>query len=193
MLSKKILVINDVGQYLGYISTKGTLFIYYKDGSIGNVKNCRVEFSWSFREQHKRIGFSRPNLDINLFNEFFEKIENKLNLKIKSVFYKTDKEDTIIIKLAPFWLQNDTRRSLLTLLMRCVSIYKGNLDETLENDVLAQHVLLAINYFLNGFTVPTYGDMNKKDCQGYFGFVTQFKNVSEKQLKTMLVKDEKNA
>jgi hypothetical protein len=184
MISKHIKEVKS--GMIGYDYTVG-LFCLYDDTThtIFELHTCRDGFAKYFKKENKFIGFNCIKWNLKQFNEFWIQIENKLNLKTKTWFYRTQ------IKVSPFWLENDTRRSLFTLLLRCgACFYKGNLDDALKNYDLSSLVIPAIRHFLDGNTVPTYDSIHKIDNYvAYFiGFVKTFCNKTQDQLNELLIK-----
>ena len=187
MISTRTLKLIDQYGYFGYSHKKGYFFLYKKN-EPECIHSCRVEFAWDFKGYHKWIGFQCPNLDISLLNIFFGHIENQLKLKVKTVFYNSTIKNAVIIKVAPFWLKNETRRSLLTLFIRAGAVYyEGNFYKAINSYHLARKVKPAIRHFLKGYTVPSYRNL-REDYDGYEGFVGHFRNRTPAQLKKLLVK-----
>lgn len=89
---------------------------------------------------------------------FFEKIEDRLNLKIRSIFGPTQKKSILYVKPSKWWLRYAMRRSLFTILMRSSCNYDFDLDnfeDSLYSNNYANKSKMAIEHFLNGNTVYT--------------------------------------
>ena len=176
---------------LSYPSQNGLFFIISRGGSCSCFYQCRVEFAWRFRKHHNLIGFFCKEGDVNKVKSFFDIVETKLNLKNKTLIQEVKNQNgkVIVFKLNPFWLKNSTNRSLVTLLIRCAAIYHYNdFDKAINAYYLTKICKKAINLFLNGYNKPTYDKMRKLDEEGYTGFVAQFENLDNSEIKKLLTK-----
>lgn len=122
---------------------------------------------------------------------FLEKIEQSLKLEKRSKFQKTTREDMMRIKLSPWWLVNKTRRSFLTLMLRCAKDYNPDLPWKQENVITVakrshrgESTLPAIRRFMRGNTVYP----NENPRLTYRGWVEIFEGRNQAQVRTMLVK-----
>lgn len=189
----KELTVNDES-YLSYETKSGRFFTFDKAANkLENLFVCRVEFAWRFRYAKQRwVGFYSSACDIENFAKLFEEIESRLGFKNKSKIFKiarlaNHKNNGFILHLNPFWTTNDTNRSLLTLLIRGLTVFfKNNIDESLDNYPLSKRCHLAINLFLDGFNNPTYENWTRRDEEGYYGFVAQFENRTGEEIKKYL-------
>lgn len=189
MLGKPI-NINHFHHFLFYNSDNGHFFFYNpKTRNCICARDCREMFAWEFKKDKTHVGFRSFNVDVERFHEFWEIIENKLNLAQKSTIYALENLDSaFVIELSPFWLENTTRKSLLTLLMRCGANYyhkNSTFYDALGNYYLSKQVSPAIKYFLQGYTQPTY-----KKLKG--GFWTQFYGATGNSLSKLLIKPVKS-
>jgi hypothetical protein len=177
-----------------YGNADGYFFLYGEDSHITHVYRCRVEFAWKFGVLNKFIGFSHQYLNIDRVNEFFKIVEDRLGLRHGSVFYRTNyiAVNTIVIKPSSFWLENETKRSLFTLFLRCaVEYYLNDFNEALNKYELAKKTIPAIEWFLSGNTKTTYEKMTQKDQEGYGGWVAEFQYSSHNELQRQLIKEDK--
>lgn len=188
-LTVKIANSNIIGYYTQ--NDQGGFFLYDRDTKnilINNectVVQCRESFAVMFKEQYKRIGFVCKSMNIEKLNEFFEEIENKLNLTEKTLFIKSNHENTVIIRPAPFWLESYFHKQVLTLFIRCGAVYyNGDFAQAIDAYHLTRTpgVKEALYYFLDNNTKPTY------DSSQTHGFVTTFQNANLEQIKQKLVK-----
>ncbi len=177
-------------------------FFYLRGDKTFNVGlgllKCRETFSFYFATNFiKYIGFKKENININSINEFFEIIEDKLNLKERTEFYKTDLNDTIIVEMSNFWRQNDTTIQVFTLFLRCAAIhYNGDFNKAIQTYKLSNYVKLALEHFLKGNTKPAYtGWKNEQSMENphYYqnsknGFVDKFRDASIAFIEKSLVK-----
>lgn len=117
---------------------------------------CRETFG-SYFQRNGLIGFSKKNLNIDKLNEFWEKLEDKLKLKTRTVFYRTTENNRVVIKLSNFWFQNKIRRGFCTLFLRCGAVYyKGNFKKALLSYHLLARIKRAVTLFLSGKTCGTH-------------------------------------
>ena len=215
MISDKILSI--AGSYYIYSKTTvGLFFIYYPDnGATDSWYQCRDEFrgAWDgtrtgnmgsekpINEISRFVGMGAlmPNgLDINYLNTKWEEIETTLGLTERSVIHRIKgpehymplpPDPAVIFNLLPFWIENETRRSLVTLLIRMLIAYgKPTLNESIDNYPLSKMCAPAIKWFLAGHTKST-SKLNKTGpANGYVGFVNQYTGLSQEELAKVLIK-----
>lgn len=186
MLGQSI-TINKKHSNLNYISQHGHFFFFNpKTHNCTCARDCREMFAWEFRKNKTHVGFFSSCVNIEKFNEFWEIIENKLNLAQKSIIHPLENfNQAFVIELSPFWLENTTRRSLLTLLIRCgANYYYGDytFDEALNEYYLAKETTPAIKHFLEGNTKPTYTKF------GYGGWYSKFVHLKKDDVGQYLVK-----
>lgn len=187
MISDQTLQINT-HHHFRYGSPLGFFFTYNpKTKQINNIRSCREEFAWNFRKTQKFAGFYCDNINIKKVNKFFEKREEKLGLEIKSIFYKTNVNNIIIVEFAPFWLNNPTNKGVFTLLLRAAAVYYNySFDDSLLTYPLASKVIPAIKHFMNGNIVPTYNNLRGKPWES--GFVAKFTGKTQEELNKMLIR-----
>jgi hypothetical protein len=115
---------------------------------------CRETFSRHFKENTDYIVFSQSNIDINIINDFFGKIESKLDIKNKTIFSNSNKKNFIIIRLSPFWKENSLRRGIFTLFLRCAAChYDGNdVYKALLKYSLTKKIIGVLEWFMKGNT-----------------------------------------
>lgn len=191
MIKKKM---NNFGDVI-YVDTP------YKPtfGSFGkprNIKEDRYFVStwhhcreiWHNQMYNAKIFFySHPNNRDKPISDFFHKIENKLQLKERTIFGPTQKKTIIYVKPSKWWLKYAMRRSLFTILMRSSCAYDIELDnfnDAIFSNFYASKSKKAIEHFLNGNTVYT----GKK--RGWF---KQFgENLDDFELDKLLVPEKKS-
>ena len=171
---------NNVGDMV-YIDTQYRPSI----GSFGKPKLCEgdryVVTTWHHCREiwhnqmynAKLFFYVHPAARNKSLSTFFGKIEDKLNLSIRTVFGPTQKKTILYVKPSKWWLRYAMRRSLFTILMRSSCAYDFELDnfqDALYSNYYASKSRNAIEHFLNGNTVYT----GKK--RGWF------KQFGEKQL-----------
>ena len=183
--------LNDKFGYANYSCEKGYFFDIKNENQACNFMQCRVDFARyvMISPAVKRIGFAKTDYNLKLINKFWNFVARKLGTKTRPTFIQTNKVDFLIIDIPEFWLTNDTRRSLFTLLLRCsAAYYKGRFQDGINTYDLASRVSHAIQYFLAGNTTPTYQNLSTLDDEGYTGFVAQFEGVEKEKLAEFLVK-----
>jgi hypothetical protein len=101
-----------------------------------------------------------------------------------SICSLTNKQDIRWVNPSNFWRFCETKRSLLTLLIRCGMAFNSNYEEALFSKRAAQKTRVAIERFLFGFTkyIPHYYDKP--------GWKNTFQNKNEDQVKKRLVRPE---
>jgi hypothetical protein len=165
MLSSKILKIKNHLYINPYNSTSGQFFIYdTKFSIIDGIHSCRELFSEFFTCKTEYVGFTFSNhkdININKVVKFFEYIERRLKNQIPSnkttIVYSTNIKNVIILKISPFWRENNVRRAMFTLFLRCACVhYKTSFKAAIINYALAYSIQPTINYFLKGNTIPTF-------------------------------------
>lgn len=207
--------------YLRYHYVRGYFFSFDdKDNKITSAFfGCRDQFRDHFTANTKMIGmscgFKMPGMDgvqvdtINVENvdTWFTKIEDMLKLPVRTVLYRVEKLgkvlvdsaghtqdvniNAIIVEPSPFWLVNDTRRSLFTLLLRnAVSFYDADMDKAFTSYELAKRMLPAIKWFLAGNTTPTYDKLTIPDhpATSNIGWVGEYQHATSAALAAKLVK-----
>ncbi len=205
-LSNDIIKIRDPSGYFGFISPEGNFFIYLEENKTSYYNHftayyyCRDQLAMMFNTDmgHDMIGMHIPNkLDLPRLVEYWKGIEDTLGIEKESVFFAADttgfvtRNPVFIVKLSPFWLANDTRRSLVSLLLRAGAIYpRATFSESLYAYPVAQPIIAAINWFMSGNTKPTYASVGNPHSPYLQGFVTKFcgQNTKE-QLSKLLIKD----
>lgn len=209
---------------LGLKSDIGYFFFYYPESGFRDWRSCRDEFraNWDgsgllnnkefLKEIHPYIGISycsRDNnkgIDVEKLNARFEEIENGLNIGEKTVLIRVNyrREDVaewpetsaVVFKLSSFWTENDTRRSLITLLIRGLVCYPSDsINESLVNYPTSYPCIPAIKHFLAGNTKPTYLRLSRTGNvsgpfgrDNYVGFVNEFAGLSQEQISKKLIK-----
>lgn len=128
------------------------------DGSFGIKRNnniimwhtCRDVFHLYFYHE-KEFFFSCNKSNRKNVKDFFLALEDKLGIT-KTVISQTNITNIIHVKPSSFWLQQDMRFSLFTILVRASPEYKGSIDDVLKKDLYLKHSLPALNLFLSGKT-----------------------------------------
>ena len=169
MISRTIIKNIDDDDCLRYKCHLGEFILYDRAYNyIEHILSCRDEFGWEWNDDspNRWVGFLTGNpINIARVHRVWMRIERKLGLNVKSIFYKTD-TPAIIIKVSPFWIKTETSRSVFTLLLRMVVCYDApTLGQMMEKYPLARNCAPALKWFLKGNTKPTYDRWNEKSIQ----------------------------
>jgi hypothetical protein len=121
---------------------------------------------------------------------FLQRIESALKLVKRSRFAKTNLDNVMHIKLSPWWLENKTRRSFLTLMLRMARDYdptkrwkEENIIAVAKRTFRGESTLPAIRRFLRGYTI--YPMENPRNT--WRGWVEIFDGKNQYQVRQMLV------
>lgn len=196
MISSKKLHLNTHNNQMFYWKNfTGFFFVYLpksKQVKHYTAIKCREEFHdyWSARNRYVGFGGHGVDAKIKRINQFFEKIEGKNYLNLspvdKTVVFKTDEENAIILKVSSFWSSVEIRRNIFTLLLRCAAVhYTGNFMKSLDSyDLTARsNVQRALLFFLKGNVNPTFKKFRGLTGNNYNdGFCDIFKNECETDL-----------
>lgn len=141
------------------------VFFKYNNGQMLAYKKCREEFANYFDDKTVAVGLSTGTalkLNPDLIKKFWDHVEDKLKLPIRSEVCKTslnnvEQPNSILVKLSPFWVENGVRRAIFTLFLRCSCIYyKGDFNNALNNYELTNKIISTLQYFLEGNVYPRY-------------------------------------
>jgi len=89
---------------------------------------------------------------------FISKIEDSLDLRVRSNFGPTQRKTIMWIEPSKWWTKPPMRRSLFTILLRSAAYYsidRNNVEESLYSNFYAIKTRPAIEWFLKGNTVYT--------------------------------------
>lgn len=231
-IAEKPIKLNDPSGYVNYDAGEDGFFFLYPR-CVTNIHSCREEFEYEWNEDHRRclrIGFCwEKTIWIGRLARVWNHFEEKMGLDEKTIFYRVvssdepDKIDksVVLLRLSPFWIKSKTHRSVCSLLLRLLVVHytdEGNMtQESWRNAKNSYEYTVAcgeaLDYFLSGFTKPTYSRWNQEyetweqnynngtltqeelknqpldlsDEYGY-GFVGEFANLSKKDIEKKLVK-----
>lgn len=154
-----------VNQEVVVVPTNGSFYRNY-EGGLGILWfkrvqwfTCRELFHRSFRWIFWRRGFffSSPKEQRELVADFINVLEDRLNLKTKSRFNRTNLPWVMRVKPAPFWYKQTIRFSLYTILLRTALNHKKDRDITLtfKMNTYAREGWAAISRFMSGKTYYT--------------------------------------
>ncbi len=204
MISEQILPFDDLGSSY-YSGGSSAFFVPDKTFSkrITSFATCRDVFAGEWdrttvngaprTEISEFIGFATVKFpdSLNFFNSKIEEIEKILKIELPSVIYRTKHANAIIIRLSPFWLQSETTRSLITLLIRMYALYaepNDTLEETINRYTLARISKKAILWFLAGNTKQNFITMTRRTYGSYYGFVNEFNELNDADIAAKLSK-----
>ena len=196
----KILNPNGVAEY-GRTSNSGYFGLFNGDitPNLAAVSHCRDECLIYYKkfDKNKYIGFlcdinSTKTKNINNVVKFWELISEKLGEKFSIQIHPTQFPSLYLIEPSAAWVENDTDISLLALFIRWSFCYfQENLENSYKLYNYANSTKLAIEYFLEGHTKPTYEKFTPcYDYGSYLGWVSEFKPMycTEDEMKKKLVK-----
>lgn len=175
----------DSNYATSYTASNGVFYIVDSTMKVvSGPHSCREGFAHDFKTSSHAVGFNCTALTddgINFLNDFFEKIESRLQLNERTVIYKTNRAHNVIVYFAKFWKEDFGRQSLASLFLRCGgAYYKGDFNKALNDYPLTKGSKKAIDWFLNG-------NINfKKNFSGY-GFVDEVGSRSESELSEYLI------
>lgn len=123
---------------------------------------------------------------------FFNKFEQKLRVKSRSVFGPTQRSTITWLQVSTFWSTASMKRSLFTALLRCGANYswvKDNFDEALTSIQYTRQTEVAVRRFLSGYTRYT-GNRTGWYSQFRWGAGSSYnpRPPSPEKLKKLLVK-----
>ena len=177
---------------IGRYAREEGYFFHLKENplSLYIIRDCRDEFLECFDNNTHYVGWSSKNLFLEKMNEFWDIVVEKLGKKAEIIFYKTEFPNLIIIKISDFWSSNFITRSVFSLLLRASgAFYKDSFDKSLTDYILAAECKSAIDWFLEGYTEPTFSEFSIKDEDYYStGFVAEFRYADAQDLKRKLIK-----
>lgn len=145
-----------------------------KDYQGGFQKNHLLGMSWSLEKKRDEK-----------VEEFFTKIEDQLGLDERTVIVDCERTTEVLLFLAPFWVGNQVKKSIFTLLFRCAMIYyEGDMDKAFDSYGLLASIKPVIKRFLAGYTKTSFC----LDVGGGEGIVRKTYHWSEKDIEERFVK-----
>lgn len=187
MISEDIVTILEpagYGGFFNYLPARGMFSCSSntKNGftHVGEHILCREIFLDYFRSNIRYIVFSKIALNIARINQFFEFIEKRLNVQTPTVFYSSNRKNSVLIQVSPFWTDTAFKRAMFTLFLRCGACYYDGEDiyQALLNYPLTKKIIGPIEYFMKGntnllkrsnisFTVETLSNFGRADWEKY--------------------------
>lgn len=161
----------------------------------GYSRICLEEIGNFFQEDCKSIvhyhsaNLPEDNSSSNI-RKFLELIEKQLNLDKKSIVFNTDEPKVTAIRVAPFWLKNTLKRRLFLIIIKEGKYFNeaAGLDSILANGrFYLSQVQNFFKLFLAGYTKFDQKCLDKVYRDFHHGIVAQFKNLTEDQIKDILV------
>lgn len=192
-----------------YASAGGLFFTLDPDtGNVLAAKTCRDEIRWhwecvnpalAYYNRSDYLSVISPYIgittgqpwDVVSFAARWEEIETTLGLTEKSVVYPTTVVGAIVLKLNPWWLKYDLRRSLVTLFMRAFVFSPTKpLDAAVDAYGLAKTIKSAIKMFMSGRTKPTFERFTRLPVgQSWVGIVNEVVGLSDDEVAAKIVPD----
>lgn len=179
MIANKTIQIED---FEGYSYSEGFFLIFSKLGhnlSVDLIDGCREVFGDEWRGGRRLVGFSCRDLNIKNLDSFFRLVEHRLKTKSKTVLYRTQYKQCVVIKPSKFWLKNSLRQEFFSLFLRLGAIYfrtsKHSLNAAIRKYDLTRDIEPVINEFLSGKTnLSKKHRYNMIDAGGVHDFFYQY-------------------
>lgn len=179
----------------------GWFGVLYKSRTKRNPEPTLKFYFYSCRDGYQKVSktrilkggiyYSHEYGDSDRHALFLQRIESVLKLPKRSKFAKTNHDNVLWIRLSPWWLENKTRRSFLTLMLRLASEYdftqpwkKENIITVAKRHWRGESTLPAIRRFIRGNTVYPM----ENPSAHYRGWVEIFEDKTQYQVRRMLVK-----
>lgn len=146
-------------------------FFVVVDGRIQSNPHCRDSVErrcQEFLAQSKpellgktlQLAFKKAGVTPEQLKAFWTPIFKKLGKESVVLFHTCNVPNTTVFNLRKFWMENQIRRSVFTMLVRASCNYPS-FENAAENYSLLKNTLPALKYFLEGNTVPTF------ECEDY--------------------------
>lgn len=163
---------------------------------------CREDFqdSWDDWPKRTKIFFLHSNKEKPQHRKAIAAalayVEKKMKTKSRSVVCPTSRPDITYIKLSKWWVQNDIRKSFLTILLRAAvnNAYKKNFFKSLFEDGDPQGFFkktpLAVRRFLKGYTKQPKNADDEMWMETFYNYDAGLggREISEEEVKELLVK-----
>lgn len=143
--------------------------------------HCREEYGNVFREKCYSILYAQPKYLHNNISNYINYIEKELKIPTKdqTLFYFTDNNETLAIKVSKFWVDGPSsalRRQIFTLFLRQGVNYSSNSGESLNTSLnsYSDAIRPLLDLFLEGyvnFSESCLIDLREDMC---YGIVSQF-------------------
>lgn len=157
-------------------------FGYIKKSGLTNIiqfGSCRDSFQATPNNQIEN-GFlfchhAERSYDVACF---ITKIENMLGIQ-NSVFCMTTFPNLTWIKMSPWWLTMEIRKSFFSMMLKCSIQYfykSDNFEDALASSQYVRETRSAVNKFLAGYTFYEFKPLN--DADHWFSQFTQISNTS---------------
>jgi hypothetical protein len=161
---------------------------------------CREQFSHKFIETVSGFYFCHPPNEGHKVAWFITKTEeiigfcNYLHSYDPTLFCETDREDVIWIEPSRFWMRQEMRRQLFTILVRAGMNYEPTLNNYEDalwakdkmGNTYAKETQLAVMRFLFGFT-NYISDPAVAGYSNKTGWVNTFKDRDEQSVRRLLI------
>lgn len=154
-----------------------------------NTYTCRETFAtqWgrAVRNGSDKMSLTASTKNRKKIVKFFEKLEDKLELKVRTTFhYIANRSTGLIIEPSKWWLRSAMRRSIFTIFLRAGKHYKSNFDAAIQSQQYFQRTKNAVNRFLDGHTYyrgRSGGWVNVFNYAGKAKVKQQLKSEAERQ------------
>jgi len=159
----------------------------YSEPASINWHGCRESFheDWLGYKSSDLIYYCHDRNKGQSIGRFIARIESRLGLKTRTEIGPTQRVNVSWVKVAPWWHQNEARRTFFSIVLRAARRYnpsKRNFNEALYTNKYGKQTRPAIEYFLKGHTrysFPRY----------YFdGWCETFKKLKLQEVSKLLIK-----
>lgn len=153
---KPVVKIKQTAMYANCSSNSGNFAVSTFNGKFFTYPEshqCREVFAGYFTSKTNFIIFNKSNVNIERINDFFERIEEKLQLKVKTNFAPSNFKNAILVEVSPFWTDNALKRGMFTLFLRCAGCYyTDDVYKALLKYPLTRKIIGPIEWFMKGNT-----------------------------------------
>lgn len=148
-----------------YKDNEGVFFLVVDD-QIRCQQTCRESVEYRFQEfmaqkgdrmigKKMLLAFKSEKITAEKLNAFWKPIFKKLGRESVVLFHTCNVENTIVVNMRKFWMQNQATRGVFTMLLRASGIYQSY-EDACKNYYILAHTLKAFQHFLEGNTQPTF-------------------------------------
>jgi hypothetical protein len=168
------------------------IFFPIVDGAIRSQQTCRESVEHRFQEflkqnpNHKimfgkklQLGFKSDQINPAKLAAFWNPIFKKLGKESVFFFHTCNVENTVVVNMREFWMQNQITRHVFTMLIRASCVY-ASFDDASKNYYILKNTLNAFDYFMEGNIAPTFQPENPS--RGWYYYFQRYANPDLKKL-----------
>lgn len=185
---------SDPQGIMKYKDDQRGIFFVVVDGAIRQQHTCRDSFERRCQEfnaqtaggimlgKKLQVAFKTNKINLERMEAFWKPIFKKLGKESVFLFHTCNIETSVVINMRKWWMQNQMRRAVFSMLLRASCVY-ASFDEASKNYYIMQNTLAALTRFLEGYTIPTF------QFQAYnYSWHYYFKAEVNPKLDTMMAK-----